>query len=168
MRFTVSDMAGAYGLNHANVLRLIRLSTILGPIAIVIACVSQLGCRPIEIMARISYLRRAGACIRLRSGEINADTIDRFIPALLTALSILERQETARRTSEAVHGAKARGSSSGRPLAMTPERQAIAVRMLSQGRRGQQILEVIPWIGRAEHQPVRLLFVAEGAAGQGV
>lgn len=68
---------------------------------------------------------------------------DRSVPALLIALSALERRETSKRNSEAVQDARARGSSLGRPLVMTPERRAIAMRMLLQGRRGPQILKVI-------------------------
>ncbi len=103
----------------------------------------QLGRQPSDIMAQISYLRYKDVRIFLRSNKIDQAPRDRSVPALLIALSALERRETSKRNSEAVQDARARGSSLGRPLVMTPERRAIAMRMLLQGRRGPQILKVI-------------------------
>ena len=71
------------------------------------------------------------------------DTADRFVPAVLAALSALERQETTRQTSRAIRAARARGARLGRPRVMTAERQALASRMLSQGKRGRQVLAVV-------------------------
>lgn len=147
MRFEILDIAEAPRPDHARTLRLARRTVGHGPAEVFLGGLSQLGHQPSDIMERISRLRHKGVRIFLKSDEIGFAPIDRSVPALLTGLSTLERQETARRTSRAVHSARARGSSTGRPAVMTPERQVIAARLLSQGRRGQQVLKVIRGLG---------------------
>ena len=105
--------------------------------------IDQLGDRPVEIMDTISALRHAGIRLRGALDENVLDTADRFVPAVLAALSALERQETTRQTSRAIRAARARGARLGRPRVMTAERQALASRMLSQGKRGRQVLAVV-------------------------
>jgi len=105
---------------------------------------SQLGDQPVEIMQRLALLRCTGATV-LRIGSLDSakDSADAAVPVLLNALSTLERQQTTKRTSDAVYDAKARGGSFGRPRVMTPARKAIAARMLAQGKRGPKVLAVI-------------------------
>ena len=102
-----------------------------------------LGRKPLVIMKNLSEIRRKGAGVNLRAEEIAQDSYDHVVPALLARLSVLERRETAKQTSDAVRNAKVRGSSLGRPLVMTPERKVIAARMLAQGRRGREVLLVV-------------------------
>ncbi len=147
MGLEISDIAEVPEPGHTRTLRLARCAARRGFTEVLLGSLSQLGRQPSEIMARIFCLRHKGVRIFLKSDEIGCAPIDRSVPALLTALSTLERQETARRTSRAVHSARARGSSTGRPAVMTPERQVIAARMLSQGKRGPQVLRVISGLG---------------------
>ncbi len=139
MKLEISDIADASDAGHAQALRLARR----GSTEVFMEGLGQLGRQPSDIMAQISYLRYKDVRIFLRSNKIDQAPRDRSVPALLIALSALERRETSKRNSEAVQDARARGSSLGRPLVMTPERRAIAMRMLLQGRRGPQILKVI-------------------------
>lgn len=147
MRLEISGDIHASGFDHTETLRLARRAARHRPTVIALEDVSRLGRRPTEIMAQLARLRRAGVQIRLTSGIANRDSDDQFVPALLMALSAHERQETTRRTSKAVQDARTRGSSSGRPRVMTPERQAMAARMLSQGRRGSRVLTVVRGLG---------------------
>lgn len=114
---------------------------------ILIEDLGKLGHEPTKIMERVSFLRDRGPRISCKSDDAFRDSIDQLVPALLTALSALERQQMTRRTRETIQNARARGSPAGRPLVMTPERQAIAARMLSQGKRGKEILNVIRGLG---------------------
>ena len=139
MKLEISDIADASDAGHAQALRLARR----GSTEVFMEGLGQLGRQPSDIMAQISYLRYKDVRIFLRSNKIDQAPRDRSVPALLIALSALERRETSKRNSEAVQDARARGSSLGRPLVMTPEQRAIAMRMLLQGRRGPQILKVI-------------------------
>lgn len=143
MESHISDTIQASSCDRIEALRRMRRAARHGPTDITVEELGQLGRRPTEVMEQISRLRHAGAHILLASDETSRDVDDQFVQALLAALPTLERQETARRTSEAIQSGRARGSSAGRPLVMTPERQAIAARMLLQGQRGPQILKVI-------------------------
>lgn len=147
MRLEVIEIEKASIAGRSTILRSAMCAAKHGPAEIVIDRVSRLGRQPAVIMGQISHLRRAGIRIFVRSGENTMIPIDRSVPALLMTLSALEREEISRRTSKAVLSARTRGSSSGRPLVMTLERQAIAARMLSQGKRGPQILKVIRGLG---------------------
>ncbi len=124
-------------------LRTVRRAARTMPVNIFFSKLRRLGNDPNEIMEQTSDFRREGVRLRINSEGANQSGTDQFVRALMTELSILERQETTRRTSKAVHSARAHGSPSGRPLVMTPERQAIATRMLKQGKRGREILSVV-------------------------
>lgn len=105
--------------------------------------IDQLGDRPDEVMDTISALRHAGIRLRGALDENVLDTADRFVPAVLAALSALERQEKTRQTGRAIRAARTRGVRLGRPRVMTAERQALASRLLSQGKRGRAVLAVV-------------------------
>ncbi|WP_313352861.1 recombinase family protein [Paracoccus sp. (in: a-proteobacteria)] len=144
MEFHISDTIQASCLLDRNeALPRTRRAASHGPTVITVENLGQLGRRPTEIMERISRLRRAGAQIVFATGKTSRDGYGQFVRELLAALSTLERLETTRATREAIQIGRARGSSAGRPRVMTPERQAIAARMLLQGQRGPQILKVI-------------------------
>jgi DNA invertase Pin-like site-specific DNA recombinase len=149
MDFEIPSVSETSELHPSRMLRLARHAAKRGSAGMFIGDLERLGRHPTEVMAQVSSLREKGARIFLKSDDARRQLIDLSVPALLTALSSLERRETARRTSKAVQTARARGSSSGRPLVMTPERQTIAARMLSQGRRGPQILDVIRAVDRS-------------------
>lgn len=147
MKLEISDIADASDPGHAQAFRLARGVTRHGSTEVFLEGLGQLGRQPSDIMAQISYLRYKNVRIFLKSNKISRAPIDRSVPALLMALSALERRETSKRNSEAVQDARARGSSLGRPLVMTPERRALAIRMLKQGKRGPPILKVIRQLG---------------------
>lgn len=147
MRLEISGAIQAARFDHSTTLQHTRRAARHRPTEITLAGLNRLGRGPVEVMERVSGLHHKGVRIRLASDETSRDIDDQFVPALLTALSSLERQETARRTSKAIQIGRARGSSAGRPLVMTPERRAIAARMLLQGKRGRQILQVIRGLG---------------------
>lgn len=147
MKLEISDIADASDPGHAQALRIASRVTKHGSTEVFLLGLRQLGRQPPDVMAQISFLRYKGVRIFLKSNKIGRAPIDRSVPALLMALSALERRETSKRTREAVQDSRARGSSLGRPLVMTPERRTLAARMLLLGRRGPQILKVIRGLG---------------------
>lgn len=134
-------------MNHAETLRRARYLASRGSVEIVVDRLDWTGVNPLRLMTFLSDLLCRGAHIDVEAEKVGQLSLDRLVPALLSELSAAERRATSIRTSRAVQDAKASGSSLGRPLVMTPERRALAVRMLSQGKRGPQVLALIRGLG---------------------
>ncbi len=129
--------------HRAQALRLARRAAGGVSVNVAIDDLDCLGESTIDAMQSFAALRRKGVSLKVKTDAIDQGTADQVVPALLKALSAMERQKTTRQTSEAVRNAKIRGGFFGRPRVMTPERQVIAARMLAQGKRGREVLTVI-------------------------
>lgn len=90
---------------------------------------------PKDIMRHVSLIRRHGVAPNVYDTELVSDC--------LAVLAQIETSEITKRTSDIIHRKIRAGTILGRPRSMTPEREAIATRMLAQGKRGKNILAVV-------------------------
>ncbi|WP_170167035.1 recombinase family protein [Paracoccus methylarcula] len=139
-----SPIAGENCPNLQQRLRYARRVARHTPTEFVVNKIVELGDQPVMVMRVVADLRERGIGLRaIADGIDTMQSTEVIVPRLLFILSEMERVETRMRTSEAVRHAQSEGIVCGRPFTMTPERQAIAVRMLAQGKSGREVLDVV-------------------------
>lgn len=112
----------------ANVMKICQS----GEYELVVWKIDRLGRSVLGVSQTIGKLRDRGVTIKSLTEPIDTTTpMGVFVLNLLVSLAQMERDLISERTKAGLERARARGAMRGRPIAMTPEREAVAIAMLS-------------------------------------
>ncbi|MFT3688876.1 hypothetical protein [Paenirhodobacter sp.] len=113
-------------------------------------------CLSEEAESAIYAMRFVDPCISMEGDAQRRGHADTPVCFLLRKLKDAEKRISATIAAAEIHRARSRGGRHGRPHSMTPERAAVATRMLKAGQAGQIVWKTLaamqgPPIGRSAY-----------------